>query len=198
MPSPVGHSIAGATIAWLLEPRGRSDARADSTRLAGFGPLTWWCAFLAAAADLDLLLPGTHRTFTHSVTAVAITCITTIVVMTVTGKVTAPAAWRVALACSAAYASHLLLDWMAVDDTPPRGIQMLWPFSREWFISNWDLFRGTARLGVFTAPAIRQNVLAVTQEILSLAPIAYVVWLVRVKPAAGLPTEVAGSHHPAE
>jgi hypothetical protein len=85
-----------------------------------------------------------------------------------------------------------------VDDTPPRGLQILWPFSDRWFISGLDLFRGTARRDLFSAASMRENVLAVVQEIATLGPVALAAWLVRVKAAAGLAAQVTGGHHPAE
>lgn len=197
MPSPVGHAIAGATIAWLAKPSPTGDPT-ESDSLKALKTMTGVAALLAAAPDLDLLLPWTHRTASHSVTAVAVVCLVTIIATRVTGQVTRWSALRIVAVCTLAYASHLVLDWMAVDDTPPRGIQMLWPFNQTWFISNWDLFRGTARLGVFTAEAMRQNILAVVQETLTLGPIAWIVWSVRVKASARFPAEVPGSHHPAE
>jgi membrane-bound metal-dependent hydrolase YbcI (DUF457 family) len=129
----------------------------------------WICVALAAAPDLDLIAPYTHRTITHSVVAVALIAIVTIVV---TGKVTRHNGRSVALACTLAYASHLALDWMAVDDSVPRGIQLLWPFDHRWFISGWDLFRGTARRDIFTATSMRTNALAILQEVAILGPIA--------------------------
>ena len=197
MPSPVGHAIAGATIAWLAKPRPTADP-AENDGLKTLKATTVTAAFLAAAPDLDLLFPWTHRTASHSVTAVAVICLVMIIATRVTGQVTSWSATRFIVMCTVAYASHLVLDWMAVDDTPPRGIQMLWPFSQAWLISNWDLFRGTARLGVFTAAAMRQNILAVVQETLMLGPIAWLVWSVRVKASARFPAQVPGSHHPAE
>jgi membrane-bound metal-dependent hydrolase YbcI (DUF457 family) len=199
MPSPVGHAIVGATIAWLAKPDASTTDRSRETeRLNALKATTAAAAFLAAAPDLDLIFPWTHRTASHSITAVAIVCLLTILATRVTGQVTGWSARRIVLMCTVAYASHLALDWMAVDDTPPRGIQMLWPFSHAWFISNWDLFRGTARLGVFTAAAMRQNILAVVQETLMLGPIAWVVWSIRIKTATRLPAQMPGSHHPAE
>ena len=150
---------------------------------------------LAAAPDLDLLVHGAHRTATHSVTAMLLV---TIVAAAVTGQVTrlrasrfggqAPrrashvgtqARWRVALLCGISYGSHLLLDWLAADNYPPRGIQLLWPFSGRWFISDVDLFRQTARQEFLTAPIIRQNLIAVAQECLILLPILALIWWAR-------------------
>jgi membrane-bound metal-dependent hydrolase YbcI (DUF457 family) len=163
MPSPIGHAIAGATIAHGLVPN-----------RAG---VMLTCMALAAAPDLDLLVPHGHRMATHSVAAVALIFI---VAIGVTGKVTSIArVRRVAFACMLAYASHLLLDWMAADPNSPRGLQILWPFTDAWYISSWDLFRGTARERLFTAASIRTNVLAVGQEIAILGPIAWVVFRLR-------------------
>jgi membrane-bound metal-dependent hydrolase YbcI (DUF457 family) len=197
VPSPIGHILAGATIAWA------SDSGAHARTLspipgarARLRNLTLVCAALAAAADLDLVLPGTHRTVTHSMTAVAVVAI---VAIAMTGKViSSPGGWRVVLACTAAYASHLLLDWLGADPTPPYGLQLLWPFSDRWFISNLDLFRGTARIRLFTAASIRTNALAILQEVAILGPIALAAWLVRVKAAAGLATQLAGRHQAPE
>src|SRR4051812_4223296 len=74
MPSPIGHLITGAAIGRAITP--------DKPRMVA------WCAVLAAAPDLDLLFPGTHRTVTHSVGAVIAVAVVTIVSILVTGKVT--------------------------------------------------------------------------------------------------------------
>jgi inner membrane protein len=150
------------------------------------------CAVLAALPDLDLIGPGFHRTWTHSVTAVVIV---TIIAAAVTGQVTR---WRTALMCGAAYASHLLLDWLGADRFPPYGIELFWPFSDRWYISGWDVFRQTARLHFFAPEIIRQNVLAVAQEIAILAPVLLVVWLIREKTVARLPPELTGRNHAAQ
>jgi membrane-bound metal-dependent hydrolase YbcI (DUF457 family) len=100
--------------------------------------------------------------------------------------------------CSLAYASHLLLDWLGADKRPPRGIQLLWPFSDRWLISDWDIFRETARQHFLTAPNIWRNTMALAQEIAILLPIVVVLWLVRVKTAPRFSTELAGSDHPSQ
>jgi LexA-binding, inner membrane-associated putative hydrolase len=195
MPSPIGHALAGAAIAFgsapamgIRSPSNESDAR--RLRI-----LTLVAAALAALPDIDLAAPYTHRTITHSLVA---TAVMTIIAAVVTGQVTKRFVWRTTMICAAAYASHLLLDWLAVDDVPPRGLQILWPFSDRWFISDWDLFRGTARREIFSAASMRANVLAVAQEIATLGPIAALAWLVGVKASTRLSPEVSGRHHPAE
>jgi len=167
MPSPIGHALTGIAVAWtagLADPRDRLADR-----------LLPVCMALAAAPDLDLLVRGAHRTATHSLTA---TLLVTIVAFAVTGKVTR---WRTALLCGISYGSHLLLDWLAADKYPPYGIQLLWPFSDRWFISDLDLFRQTARQHFLTAPIIRQNLIAVAQEIAILLPVLALIHWARVR-----------------
>jgi len=192
MPSPIGHALAGTAIAFGSAPalgiRNRNSAY-DAGRLR---ILTIACAVLAALPDIDLAAPYTHRTITHSLLA---TVVVTIIAAAVTGQVTPRTAWRTTLICGAAYASHLLLDWLAVDDTPPRGLQILWPFSHRWFISGWDLFRGTARRNVWSMTSMRTNALAILQEIAMLGPVTALAWLVGVKAPSRLPAEVSRGHH---
>jgi membrane-bound metal-dependent hydrolase YbcI (DUF457 family) len=192
MPSPIGHALGGLAVAWaadLLPPRA-THRRPEGLHYKYLG----LCAGLAVLPDADLLLPIAHRTATHSVAAVAAVALLMIVARSVTGKVTA----RIALACVAAYASHLLLDWLQADPTPPFGIQILWPWSATWFISGWEIFLGTERRHLFEPATILRNVVAVVQEIVILAPVAAAVWLVRVKALAGLPAQVARRDHPLE
>jgi hypothetical protein len=100
--------------------------------------------------------------------------------------------------CACAYGSHLLMDWLGVDLYPPRGIQLMWPFSDAWFISDADVFRQTARLRIFTRGPMTTNALAILQEFAILGPTLVALWLVRVKALARLAPQVAGRHHPAE
>ena len=182
MPSPFGHALAGVAVAWTMDPRA-------GRRLAIVA------AGLAALPDVDLLLPFRHRTLTHSVSAVIVA---TIIAAVVTGQVTRGAVRRTACVCGAAYASHLLLDWLAVDPSFPFGIEALWPFSDRFFISGWDVFGKTAREHIFTWPAIIINLKAIAGEMAILGPIAWALWLVRVKPAARLAAEMPRRHHPAQ
>jgi membrane-bound metal-dependent hydrolase YbcI (DUF457 family) len=199
MPSPIGHALGGVAVAWTAD---LVDGRRSSPRFAAI------CAGVATLPDADLLLRGLHRTGSHSLTAAVVVFIITAVV---TGQVTAPVPdrarpretrwrpqWRAALVCGAAYGSHLLLDWLGVDNVPPRGIQLLWPFSERWFISDWDIFQQTARQHFLTAPIIRLNALAVAQELAILVPVVVVLWLIRVKTAPRFSTELARGDHPAQ
>jgi membrane-bound metal-dependent hydrolase YbcI (DUF457 family) len=76
VPSPIGHVLAGAAVVYAGDA---IDRRRSPISLVAT------CALLGAVADLDLLLPRYHRSFTHSLTAVAFIFI---VAAAVTGEVT--------------------------------------------------------------------------------------------------------------
>jgi hypothetical protein len=200
MPSPFGHSLAGLAVAWAADllPGERAWRAAPATaswyRRAGNG-LTATCAMLAMAPDLELLFTR-HRTYTHSAGAVLIVGLGAAGFASWRGN--AVHAARISLTCAAAYASHLLLDWLGVDLYPPLGLQVLWPFDSGWYISSLDLFRQTRREQLFTWPVIEQNLLATAQEMAILVPIAAALWLVRVKTLAGLASEQTRRDHAAQ
>ena len=203
--------------AWRAAP-----TTASWYRRAGNG-LTAACAVLATAPDLDLAFTR-HRTYTHSVGAVLLVGLIAFAIaawrtrhaeaaafapsalppsraaLRRTGRRARPLnatrrAVRVGLMCAAAYASHLLLDWLGVDLYPPLGLQALWPFDSGWYISGLDWFRQTRREQLFTWPVIEQNLLAIFQEMAILVPVAAALWLVRVKTLAGLASEQARRDH---
>jgi inner membrane protein len=170
MPSTIGHALAGATIAWTGDALA---GRRNGPTLGATG-LTFTAAAIAAAPDLDLL-SEVHRTFTHSLT---VTVVVGIVAAVLAARARAPVV-RVALVCAAAHGSHVLLDWLAIDNFPPHGVQALWPFSHEFYISGAGLFRQTQRRAFFGLAAMRANALAVGQELVILGPIAYAAWWAR-------------------
>ena len=187
MPSPIGHTLAGVAIALAVErlPRLRPAFPLSPA-------LILMCAFMAAAADLDLLtryvgLGYTHRTVTHSVMFVALVMIVT---AGVTGWVTGRMAWRLTSLVGLVYGSHLLLDWLGPDPTVPAGLQLLWPFSREWFISGATIFLRTDRHDPFSAETMAVNARAAVRELLVLGPIVLALLWAR-RPA--ILSEVEGS-----
>ena len=105
-------------------------------------------------------------------------------------------ALRVAAICAAAYGSHLLLDWLAIDRRMPYGLQVLWPFSDGWYISGLNLFPQTERRNLLSAATLAVNLTAMAFETAVMLPVLGLVWLVRVKTVARLSTEAARRHHP--
>ena len=132
--------LGGVIAGWLLAGRegssnspsaGRWLTRRRAWRQAGM------FAAVGAAPDLDLLA-GTHSTYTHSIGAAALTALA--VLLWHRGRQP-----RLALACAGAVASHILLDWLGSDTTPPIGIMALWPFTREFYQSPFFVFMAITR-----------------------------------------------------
>jgi inner membrane protein len=202
MPSPIGHALGGVAAAWSAERLPRPERISTSPTRISTSPtrvstsptrvstsltrvstsLTLLCALLAVLPDADLLYPPIHRTVTHSLGAVVLV---TIIAAGVTGWVTRRIDWRTALICGLAYASHILLDWLGVDPSPPFGIQALWPFSHRWFIAGWQIFPGTERREFLSAAAILTNLKAVAVETMILGPVVALLWWGRRTTASG-------------
>ena len=183
MPSPIGHVLAGLAVGWLAEPATEPRARSASfprspnaQPYAGalrraFTPFALWCACLAAIPDADLLLPFLgHRGATHSVAAAVLIFI---LAALVTGQVTRRVGWSIAVALAAAYATHLLLDWLGADPNPPSGLRLLWPFDDRFYVSGWDLFPPTDRR-LQRPGALAINVRAALSEVAIMGPLAAV------------------------
>jgi membrane-bound metal-dependent hydrolase YbcI (DUF457 family) len=178
------------------------------------GALTLCAAALGAAPDLDLFL-SQHRAVTHSVGAVAAVFI---VAGVVTGQVTRKvqstkykvqskfevqpepfgiaSVLRVALICAAAYGSHLLLDWLAVDMRAPYGLQVLWPLSDGWYISGLDVFPQTERRHLLSLATLRINLRAMAFETAVMLPLLVLAGLIHVKTVTRFSPEAARRHHP--
>lgn len=173
MPSPVGHALAGVAVGWLLDGRrpslssggDRYKPRLDRTTLA----MAAAYAFVAMMPDLDLLIPVTHRAASHGVGAAALAGI---VAWGLTRRI------RTALVFAVVYESHALLDWLGTDTTPPIGVMALWPFSREYFESPWQVFMAVSRR--YWIPEFwAYNFQVVIREVLILAPLVIVTAIVR-------------------
>ena len=173
MPSPVGHLIGGVAAGWLVYGRPGVSQQADKDwkrEAVIFGTL-------GALPDLDLLF-GMHSGPTHSLGAALLVGVTAYVVG-VRLRTTAPVSF--ALACFSAYASHILLDWLARDTTAPIGIMALWPFSREHYESSLHLFLAVSRRYHQGWSFVRHNLLAFARELLILVPLLMGVVLLRRK-----------------
>jgi hypothetical protein len=95
-----------------------------------------------------------------------------------TGWVTGRIQWRWVLLVGAAHASHILMDWMGTDHYAPAGLQALWPFSRAYYISGWDIFPATERR-LYLPQAWIINLHAFLTEVGLMVPIAVVAFLAK-------------------
>jgi len=176
MPTPVGHALGGMALGWSIA--GSGPLRTSWRRAALFGTL-------GALADIDLLFHA-HSTYTHSLGAALLAGIVTFAWSGAgansVGSVSNAGAGRwarasMALACGAAYGSHVLLDWLGTDTTPPLGITALWPFSSAFYYSGIDLFPAVDRR--YWLPGFwMRDLNAIAWELVVLLPItALVLWL---------------------
>jgi len=165
MALPIVHATAG----YLVQ---RLDRR----------PTLWsgWTRALAFAAignlpDVDFLVgfalgrPGEfHRGVSHTIVAAIAFGI---VAATVLRWCRLDRWWAAARLCTAAYGSHLLIDFFTIDQRPPFGAQFFWPVSDAYFISPWKLFHeilidGRSRAGFVHSVVAWPTVMVLAREAL--------------------------------
>ena len=174
MPSPIGHGLAGLAIGFAIEPVLPESATTTTRHLSKFALMG---ALIAAMPDADLLFSVVHRGVSHSVGA---TVLLMIIAGVVTGWVTGRVQWRWVILVGAAHASHILLDWLAMDRYPPAGLEALWPFSRKFYISGWDVFPPTERR-VYLPGALWTNMRALVAEVGIMGPITVFTFMARTR-----------------
>jgi membrane-bound metal-dependent hydrolase YbcI (DUF457 family) len=162
MPSPVGHALGGLVAAFVVD----SFARRPTLTL----PLLAASAAMAVAPDLDILA-GSHRTYSHSIGGVLIVGVACWVVLRT--RVSSPMA---AAAVTAAYASHLPLDWLSKDTSLPSGLTVLWPLTMKYYKSGWDVFGEISRRYWLPEEFILGNIKAAAWEFVLVAPLLFVAW----------------------
>jgi len=167
MPSPVGHALGGLTAHFLIARGG--DERASRPRVAV-------TVAASVAPDLDLLLRfvdgrNHHQGASHSVAAALVAAGAAALLARALG-------WArpmvFALAGGAGWASHLLLDYLSVDTSPPIGIPLLWPLAERYFKVPWPFFLDIGR--TLDWHTVRHDALAVTWEVVLILPILLVTW----------------------
>ena len=131
------------------------------------GEVVWFGA-LGVAPDLDLLF-GMHSGPTHGIGAAVLAASLAWLPLDLVGTSSERA--RLALACALAYASHILLDWLGTDSSPPLGIMALWPFSQAYFESSLHVFPAVSRRIYQPELFWPQNLTALFWELVILGPL---------------------------
>ena len=127
-------------------------------------------AAVGMAPDLDLLI-GRHSAETHSLGAAAI-------VATAAAVMQWPVAegrLRIWCAVALAWASHPLLDALGRDGSAPFGVMLLWPLTREHFMSSISVFEPISRRW-WLPGFVSHNLAAVWRELLILVPVLLLTW----------------------
>jgi LexA-binding, inner membrane-associated putative hydrolase len=173
MPSPVAHVIAGVTAGWLVAGRPKEPGT--------FGREALVLGALGALPDLDLLF-GAHSGPTHSLGAALVVGILAGCVQLARLRRPGHAGLSplvLAVACSAAYGSHALLDWLGTDTSPPIGIMALWPFSAAHYESDAHIFMAISRRYYHGWMFVRHNAMALVRELMILVPLLMLTIIVR-------------------
>jgi hypothetical protein len=159
MPSPVGHALGALAAGWSVD-RSRLERRALAVQATVL-------ALVGMAPDLDLLW-GRHSRETHSIGAACLAAV---------------AAWliarrhrgRWASLVGVAWLSHPVLDLLGADTSPPRGVQLWWPFSPDFVIAPRPVFDAISRMW-WRDDVWSHNFAALGRELLILVPIAALVF----------------------
>ena len=137
MPTPIGHSLAGAAI-YVASTKG-------NRLLKSWGRLVA-CMVFAALADIDFLpaLFGridianrVHRGPTHTLLFALVISGVVYGTLRIVGKPGVVRATSLVFLCMA---SHLILDILGKDSRPPLGIPILWPLAQRSFKVPVEIF----------------------------------------------------------
>lgn len=169
MPTPVAHALAGTAV-YLSASRGAHGRRENLWLFA--------TAVVAACfADLDFglnFLTGEnyHHYFTHSIAFASLFTMGSYFFARLSKRV-APVrdAWVLGLA----YLTHLGLDAFSKDTSAPFGMELLWPFSKAFYIAPFTVFDDIWR-GTLAQLLSLHNWLAVGREVLIVGPVVLFLW----------------------
>jgi inner membrane protein len=122
--TPIGHGLAGYAV--YLSGRQAQLPRATF----------WLCLLMSIAPDLDFI-PGIlqgqpnlyHQGVSHSLGAAVAASFAAAIL------VSGGSFWRQWALLGCAYASHLVLDFLAPDGRPPYGQPLFWPISNEYYFA---------------------------------------------------------------
>ena len=80
----------------------------------------------------------------------------------------------------------MLLDYLAADDSPPFGMQLMWPFSDAFYISEFSVFmkfihdtQGADMWGMISGMFIVHNFHAMVLETVLLLPLLLISLIIR-------------------
>ncbi|MGD9905927.1 MAG: metal-dependent hydrolase [Vicinamibacterales bacterium] len=173
MPSPIGHALGGVLCALALGGRRPELGRAGPLRRLVADPLVRVAAVAAMLPDVDFLW-GRHGMETHSLGAAVAAGVAAALVLGGGHR-------RLALVVAAAWASHVLFDWLGSDDTPPLGVMALWPWTTGFYFADAYVFDAISRR--YWLPGFwRHNLGAVASELVMLVPLAGALALWRGRP----------------
>jgi membrane-bound metal-dependent hydrolase YbcI (DUF457 family) len=175
VPSPLAHAVAGLVVHVATAPRDRiADRRRALVTVGG-----------ALAPDLDFawkLVDGVnhHQAQGHGL---GVGLLLAALVAAVAAGRGSPRPLGLGLAALLGWCSHLLLDLLNVDTSPPIGLMALWPFSRGYYKSPWPVFLDIGR--TLNWRTVRHDTLAIAWEMVPLSLVLVAVWRWRARHRPG-------------
>jgi inner membrane protein len=174
VPSPAGHTLIG--LCGFLMTQRNVIPQKQLWLLGG-------CVLLSLLPDFDVV-PGLllgdprlfHRQGSHSVTAAVLVGL---LIGCLARWCRLNGRWW-GIWGGSLYLSHVILDTFVDDPSPPFGVQLLWPFSNDYFISSvtplprFDYF--DPDVGFIQTMLSVHNLMAMIQEITVLAPFLAIAW----------------------
>lgn len=190
MSSPVAHSLIGLAIGLIrFLPRYRCGNDLVVQFRALWRPLLG-CVLLANAPDVDYLfglsagnLNAYHQMVTHTLIWIGGVAL---VIWAGDWFKERQVSWRLLGLLLALLGSHLLVDWLTVDRSPPVGMMLAWPFSDHFYHAAFAFFPSVAKQN-WAAVCSTQNLrLALMETILVLPIVIITLWCKHVRPQPGI------------
>ena len=176
MPTSIGHTFAGI---FLKETKIFSPANTALKSLLV-------SVILANLADIDFL-PGLflgnpnrfHHGVTHSLGATLVTGL----VFGFYFYAKRNQFWTPFVFSGLLYLSHVVLDFLTVDTSPPQGVPIFWPLSAKYYLSPISVFssvhKDSSSATFFQSLFVSENVWTVFREIFILGPFVLLVYLTK-------------------
>jgi inner membrane protein len=167
LPSPVGHSLAGV-CGYFLVRKWPSLYRREYLLVGAI--------LIANLPDLDILplllfeIRSVHRQWTHSLVAAAgFAILFGGLSSRWNGRGIFYGTWG-----GAVYLSHILLDMLLDDPSPPHGVKLLWPFTNSYFIFSFTPFAsfsyGNPDVNIIEMFFLPHNLATMARELFLLTP----------------------------
>jgi len=180
MSSPIAHSFIGLTFGLIrFLPRYQQwDELVDRLHVL-WRPLLF-CILLANAPDLDYffgVFRGNvnyyHQTVTHTLVWIVVTALAIWAYNRLRAQRTA--CWPLGLML-VLLGSHLLVDWLVVDHSPPIGFMLAWPFSDHLFHASWAFLPPPAKQTWAAVWSLQNLRLVIVEAAWTLPMVIIVLW----------------------
>lgn len=176
MPSPVAHSMMGLAV--YITSTKKEEIISSWKRFLFF-------IFLANLPDIDFLpvfifgfsiIPNIHQGITHTIGfSIVAGLFFALLYGSKGGNVL-----KGFLLVFSLLSSHIFLDYLTVDSTPPYGFKLLWPFSDKPLTSSVSIFDGLAKKSLEELLSYG-NFRVVLREMAIFLPLTFLIYLLKME-----------------